>query len=215
MKNLTIYLFCFLLGAFASCKKDEFVKNSDVISDTVSLVSGSQPQEYNLYDEVQLYLNATTSSAVSYQWLPTNETTSVIEFVPNDYKPTGWSVANGNFFGGYEVIITLPDTTIRMGIIVYADEAVVYCANTFVPNGNGLNDLWKVYYNSNAVTINELNIYNSRNKTVFHSGEGEEPAWDGKYKDDICESGIYYYTFHFTTLQGGKKSKEGMIELMR
>lgn len=213
MKKTAIYIVLLLLIFFTSCKKDEFINNNDLVTDTVNVAAGFQPQEYNLYDQVLLYINAETPGAISYQWLPTNETSPVIGFVPNDYKPTGWDITDDLFFGGYEVIITFADTTVQLGIAIFADESVVYCANSFTPNGDGINDIWTVFYKRNVVTINSLSIFNSRNKMVFYSGDNDYPAWDGKYKDDSCESGIYYYTVHFTTVQGGKKSKEGMIEL--
>jgi gliding motility-associated-like protein len=213
MQKIIIFSGCFLLLLLASCKKDEYVNNKDTIIDTVVLVADPQPQEYDLYDDIGLYINATTPNAISYQWLPTNETTPVIEFVPNNHEPAGWNITRGDFFGGYEVTITLPDTIIHRAIAVFADKAVVYCANSFTPNGDGLNDFWCVYYNDNAVRINSLTIFNSSNTKVFHSGENEDPLWNGMYKHESCLSGTYYYTVHFTTVQGKKKSKAGLIEL--
>lgn len=215
MKKNYIFLGCLLQIIFTSCKKDEFMHNDDNVNDTVAMISHYVREEYYLYDNANLYLDATTQGALSYQWLPTNETSAVIEFVPNDYKPHPWDMFDFNFFGGYEVIVTLPDTTVTYGIAVISDESVVYCPNSFTPAGDGLNDLWGAFYNHNALTINSLNIYNSRDKRVFHSGENEEPLWDGRYDGDPCDIGYYYYTIHYTNIHGKKKSKEGILQLSR
>jgi gliding motility-associated-like protein len=219
MKTIIICSIGLLIVLFTSCKKDEFIDNTDEVVDTVAISALQQYTYQNYYfllDQVHLWVDATTPGAISYQWLPSNETTSVIECLPNKYIPSGPGYSTSDdYFGGYEVIITLPDTTLRYGFVIYADEAVIYCANSFAPDGDGTNDLWQVYYDYRKITLNSLTIYNSRDKKVFHSVAPEYPSWDGKYNGDVCESGMYYYTVHYTSVNGKKKSREGMLQLIR
>jgi gliding motility-associated-like protein len=170
--------------------------------------------EYYLSDNTHLYLDATTPGAISYQWLPTNETSSVIEFFPNIYADY-FGYYDGRIYGAYKVIVTLADTIINYYVDVLADESVVYCPNAFTPNGDWKNDVWKVGYDSRFVKIVSLNIYDQQNKKVFSSGEYDEPSWDGKYLGTLCDAGYYYYIVHYTTAQGGKRSREGMLQLIR
>jgi gliding motility-associated-like protein len=214
MKTQTILFISVLLIAVASCKKDEYVRNNDIITDTVALISFNVPDVYMLYDNAHLYLDATTEGALSYQWLPTNETSPVVEFIPNDYLINPWTIASEKPFGCYEVIVTLANTTIKYGIGVFADDAVVYCPSAFTPDNNGMNDKWGAYYIYQNL-IKSLNIYDQNNRRLFHSGGNDDPLWDGKYKGKLCDVGTYYYTLHYTTPQGGKKSREGMFQLLR
>jgi gliding motility-associated-like protein len=215
MKKILFSLLFMALILFTFCKKDEYVGVEKTVNDTVAMITHDTRDEYFLYDNMHLYLDATTPGAISYQWLPTNETSPVVEFIPNDYRPFPVNLFGAGVFGAYEVLVTLPDTTIKYIIGVKADESTVYCANSFTPNNDGMNDYWGPYYIDAAVTINDVNIYDEHNKRLFHASENENIFWDGKYNDKVCDVGIYYYTIHYTSVQGSKRSKEGMLQILR
>jgi gliding motility-associated-like protein len=215
MKKLLLCI-CFITFILTSCKKDEYIKNKDTVTDTLHFVS-FHDLDYNYYlsDNTHLYLDATTPGAISYQWLPTNETSPVVEFIPNIYYNNLLFYHDGAFYGSYKVIVTLHDTTINYIVNVIADESVVYCPNTFTPDCNCFNSIWRVGYNFNFVKMVSLNIYDQQNKKVFSSGEHDQPNWDGTYLGTLCDAGNYYYIVHYTTSQGGKRSREGMVQLIR
>jgi len=217
MKKLIIYC-CLIFIVFASCKKDKFYKNYDVVVDTVNVTMDYAyfNDPYYLIDNSFLYLNATSPGAISYFWLPTNQTTPIVGFIPNHYLPYNYDL-NSGLFGGYEVIITYSDTTIRYSIGVIADEAIVYYPNLFTPNHDGSNDKWTITCDWRTARFISLTIYDQQNRKDFktESDDYDKRAWDGNYNGSPCDAGNYYFVFHYKTVDGGNKSKEGMFELIR
>lgn len=63
--------------------------------------------------------------------------------------------------------------------------------NAFTPNGDGINDVWKIRY---LDTYNncEIDIYNRYGEHVFHS-TGYATPWDGRYKGKPLPVGAYTY----------------------
>jgi len=82
--------------------------------------------------------------------------------------------------------------------------------NTFSPNGDGINDTWRIenliYYPNH-----KLEIYNRSGQVMFRSTQynGE---WDGTYKGKSLPSGTYYYIID---LGGVRAPKKGYVTLIR
>ena len=64
-------------------------------------------------------------------------------------------------------------------------------ANTFTPNGDGINDTWEIA-GLTAYTQATVDIFNRYGQKVFHS-LGYPKAWDGTYNGSPLPSGVYYY----------------------
>ena len=79
----------------------------------------------------------------------------------------------------------------------------------FSPNGDGLNDVWNIneltYYENCLVKIFAIN-----GTQVFQS-RGYQVPWDGRYKNNICNAGIYYYAIDL----GDNKKISGPLLLIR
>jgi gliding motility-associated-like protein len=64
--------------------------------------------------------------------------------------------------------------------------------NTFTPNGDGVNDTWKITWLANKYPNCLLNIYN-RNGLIVFSSRGYASEWDGTYNNVAVPVGTYYY----------------------
>ena len=74
------------------------------------------------------------------------------------------------------------------------DGTTIYAANTFTPNQDGINDVWKLIYDSNCWVDVEFWIFNRWGSLIYHDyGDSFEdyPYWDGANVAD----GVYIYTF--------------------
>ncbi|MXV52369.1 T9SS type B sorting domain-containing protein [Pedobacter sp. HMF7647] len=67
----------------------------------------------------------------------------------------------------------------------------VLFANTFTPNGDGINDTWSIMGVENDVTVT-VRIYNRYGKIVF-SSKGYPIPWNGLKNGERLPSGTYYY----------------------
>jgi len=94
-------------------------------------------------------------------------------------------------------------------------EVVSYCSeiiapNAFSPNGDGVNDTWKVAgleQEPNAL----IQIFNRLGTLVF-STQGSNPVWDGRIRGGSAPIGVYYYVISSATLN---QIKNGIVTLIR
>lgn len=79
-------------------------------------------------------------------------------------------------------------------IVEGCPETTLYIPNTFTPNGDGINDEFGAY-GTNIETF-EMEIYNRWGEIIFRSN-GIEKRWDGYYKGNLSQDGIYVYKIYF------------------
>jgi gliding motility-associated-like protein len=66
--------------------------------------------------------------------------------------------------------------------------------NVFSPNGDGVNDTWRIKYLESYPGA-EIDVYNRAGQVVFHS-IGYDVDWDGTYKGSPLPVGTYYYVIN-------------------
>ena len=81
-------------------------------------------------------------------------------------------------------------------LITLADEAEqIFVPNSFTPNGDGLNETWQVY----GVGLNnsfEVQVFNRWGDLIWESKD-LNASWDGTYKGNLSEAGVYAYKLYF------------------
>ncbi|MCS6933706.1 MAG: choice-of-anchor L domain-containing protein [Chitinophagales bacterium] len=98
--------------------------------------------------------------------------------------------------------------TIKVG-----DPPPVFIPNAFTPNGDGNNDLFMVY-GENISTV-QLLVFNRWGEVVFDSQKSQHRGWDGTYKGETQNPGVYTYTAEITYLNGQKTIRKGSVTLLR
>ena len=73
----------------------------------------------------------------------------------------------------------------------------IYIPNAFSPNGDGLNDEFKVTGNSEIIYSFRLHIYNRWGNLVFESND-ISTGWDGKHKGNPGTQGAYVYKIEYS-----------------
>ncbi len=85
--------------------------------------------------------------------------------------------------------------------------------SAFSPNGDGLNDFYKVL--SVRLSTFTLRIYNRWGELIFEEENNRFGGWDGTYKDQDAEVGVYTYYVKGNTLLGDKIDQVGNFTLLR
>ena len=67
--------------------------------------------------------------------------------------------------------------------------------NVITPNGDGINDMWKVVTNCDLTNF-DLKIYNRWGQLVFSSNQ-VNIVWDGTVNGSPAADGIYFYDLVF------------------
>lgn len=120
------------------------------------------------------------------------------------------------------------DSTSRYGIVArsakgcidtgFVDVTVVpisrdvFVPNAFTPNGDGKNDVFKVY--GNFINKMELRVFDAWGRLLFISTQPDR-GWDGRHQGQNQPSGVYLYTL-IAEIQGGREiRKSGSFQLIR
>tara|TARA_A200000159_G_scaffold38992_1_gene35515 strand:- start:1305 stop:2543 length:1239 start_codon:yes stop_codon:yes gene_type:complete len=74
------------------------------------------------------------------------------------------------------------------------ESTTLYAPNTFTPNNDGVNDVWKIVYESTCWKQIDFTIYNRWGNVVFRGADDE--FWDGSMMngDYYVADGVYTYT---------------------
>jgi len=102
-------------------------------------------------------------------------------------------------------------------VTVYANSlnADISVPNVFTPNGDGINELFEI--NCSEVSDFKIKIYNRWGNQLFNN-EGCTAYWDGKYKENLCSAGVYFWIIEYATTCNNKRItqyKTGIVHLLR
>jgi gliding motility-associated-like protein len=92
------------------------------------------------------------------------------------------------------------------------DCGAVYIPNAFSPNGDNYNDVF--YIRGNCIDYMEFVIYDRWGEKVF-TGNVTTDGWDGRYRGEMMESGVFYYSLKATLYDESILKKHGTITLIR
>ena len=100
------------------------------------------------------------------------------------------------------------DTTITVGFI---RSACLDIPTVITPNGDGHNDTWRIR-NIELYPHARIDIFTRWGKRIFHSEEGYQHPWDGRYKGKLLPMDSYHYIIF---LGNGTKPLRGDITIIR
>jgi len=159
-----------------------------------------------------LYLKADTTHAVSLLWSPItglscDQCDDPIAIVENTIT---YTVLAKNRLG----CETKDDITITVG----CNTSSFYMANTFTPNGDGLNDV----YFPRGLGVDKIEyfmIYNRWGELMFEAKNfpcnDDHYGWNGMYRSEPMKTDVYVYILEATCGDGEKMRIKGDVTLYR
>ena len=161
-----------------------------------------------------VWFNEECVNAVSWDW----------DFGENYYLGNTSSLPNPtheyNGEGTYTVTLAVASEfgcvdTIRKKVVI---EPLIsfFVANSFTPNGDGLNDVFVTYGEGIDVSTFQMRIFDRWGQEVFFSPDINR-GWDGRYgnQDKVCPFGVYTYMINFLDVKGNYHKYTGTIDLYR
>ncbi|GAB3020025.1 T9SS type B sorting domain-containing protein [Spirosoma pulveris] len=97
-----------------------------------------------------------------------------------------------------------------------ACDCILYAPNSFTPNGDGLNDQF-LAFGCGDITITSLAVFNRWGEVVFQTAT-EPFQWNGNYRGEACETGVYAWSIQYKLNQRGKVKpgqQQGTLSLIR
>ena len=103
--------------------------------------------------------------------------------------------------------------------ITVVKERSLFIPNIFSPNGDGNNDIFRVYSGDGVEQINDFRIFDRWGALVYEaknlSPEVEDFGWDGRLKGREMTQGIYVYFLEVVYIDGKSEIIRGDVTLMR
>jgi gliding motility-associated-like protein len=149
--------------------------------------------------------------ATFFEWIVYDEATPQNYYRYNDenlrytFKKTGDYIAKltAKSVGGCQTI-----DSIRVNVT----ESLLEVPNAFSPNGDGLNDEFRVVFRS--IASFNIAVYSRWGKVVY---KGTDPSrgWDGRINGKEAAEGGYYYLIEAVGTDGTKYHRKGHVALFR
>jgi gliding motility-associated-like protein len=102
--------------------------------------------------------------------------------------------------------------TDTMNVIVIEDCGEMYVPNAFSPNNDGNNDV--LYVRGICLQSMTFMVFNRWGEKVFESDKQDE-GWDGTYKGELQNTGVFVYRVEGKTWDGKAYSMKGNVTLIR
>jgi gliding motility-associated-like protein len=179
--------------------------------------------------------NATVWTAERESWLytPTSVDTfkiTSIPFAPQSIVPGNkilytWYQGNDFIANSQTITVTPKQTTTYHAFVnlcdgeIFKDSVTVVVVppipNAFTPNGDGLNDNFRIVgVQPENITKFNFQIYNRWGQMIFYTTNILD-AWDGSYKGVECPPGVYVWVIYYEDNKKNKVSNKGTVTLVR
>lgn len=156
------------------------------------------------------------------------EQVTINSTAPESYRVTEWTPYEllPNQFATWQKVNL--DSTTTLTIRGLSDEGCIGVAsieiavmprvlmpNAFTPNGDGLNDVFRLS-NNGYIFVRNFEIYNRYGQVVYAAfGANATEGWDGTFKGKPCEQGTYFYYINLETKENKTISIKGDVVLLR
>ncbi|MBS1613534.1 MAG: gliding motility-associated C-terminal domain-containing protein, partial [Bacteroidetes bacterium] len=95
------------------------------------------------------------------------------------------------------------------------DIQEIFIPNAFTPNNDANNDVFKVYGDMSTIALLDLKIFNRWGEKVYETNDIDF-AWDGTYKGEYVDRGVYTYTLKIVYVNGVSNDLyKGSITVLR
>ncbi len=143
-----------------------------------------------------------------YDWSP-------VSFLESANAASGTFVLTEDTWIQAEVIdgnCRLTDSVLIKVESVLCEEPFVFVPNVFSPNGDGLHDVIGI---QSSFSLDGLWMIRDRMGNEIFRTSSLDDVWNGSYKGEVAETGVYHFYLRVNCPNGEVWEKEGNITLMK
>ncbi len=173
-----------IMSGFTGCPVSPFIY-SDTVSMTVNPlpVISFTPANPSVLSGNSVQLHASVSGNVTgYLWTPS--TTLNLTSIPNP-------IANPVTTTSYNLKVVSTDNCVASKNLTVTVLQDIYIPNSFTPNGNGKNDIFRIPPGTSFV-LRSFSVYDRYGNQLFQTSDINK-GWDGTYKGARSPNGSYTY----------------------
>lgn len=147
----------------------------------------------------------------------TGVTDSIQVFI-NEESYFPWNSIDELAFGEYSVLlIDSYNCMVESSFVIGNEECPIYIPNTFTPDGDGQNNLFKIFPHPffNGVFL-EFSVYDRWGELVYQieNFNSEELNWNGTFKGQYLNPGVYVYKLKYQLQDGSIEFVKGDVTLL-
>lgn len=164
----------------------------------------------NIVPGETVQLTSSLGPGFTYEWNPSAFLDDATVYNPIAFPSTEMTT--------YSVTVTDENgCTAEASIVITMNTAEcdlenIFVPNMFTPNGDGVNDLFKV--ESNYIDDMEMIIYNRWGEEVFKSN-AQDHCWDGTFNGTSLDPDVYGYYLRVTCINGSDYAKQGNVTIVK
>ncbi|MCB0633769.1 MAG: gliding motility-associated C-terminal domain-containing protein [Saprospiraceae bacterium] len=97
------------------------------------------------------------------------------------------------------------------------EDSPYYVPNAFSPNGDGINDFFRIYPSDTVEAMHNFMIYNRWGEQVFFAAEllAGDSGWDGTFNGREMDSGVFLFSVEITLSNDQVEQVTGALSLLR
>ncbi|MBX2905296.1 MAG: Ig-like domain-containing protein [Taibaiella sp.] len=175
------------------------------VSTPPSLINMTADQVIDWGKSVQLFVEG----AFLYRWTPNDgsvDNPNINNPIVSPEATTRYYVYGSNEAGCVDTATVL---------ITVRDNADEYIPTAFTPNGDGLNDIFRIRRLIGSQKLIEFGVYNRYGERVYHNEYSPDAGWDGTFNGQPCDMGTYFYQVIVGLRDGTERVYKGDVTLIR
>ncbi|MCL1867907.1 MAG: gliding motility-associated C-terminal domain-containing protein [Paludibacter sp.] len=169
--------------------------------DNKNFLEGSAPLDIH-------FIGNPTAAVAHNQWTVFKENIFFFTRTAADFRYTF------NDYGQYKIVLVSSNQQCSYtdSVNVKINESALEVPNVFTPNGDGINDEFRVAYRS--LRSFQMAVYNRWGNKIFETNDPQR-GWNGKIGQRDAAAGPYFYYIKATGTDGRKYVLKGDINLIR
>ncbi len=159
-----------------------------IVAPPVKIILSPGNSKINYGEEIQLNAIQQSTDPLLYTWIPNDGTLNN----PNINNPTAKPMDSTTTYKVYAMNQwgCRDSATVTIEVEQGMNEHI---PTAFTPNGDGLNDLFRVR-GLKYQRIVDFKVYNRWGEVVYDYKTGDAQGWDGTYKGEPADMGVYNYS---------------------
>ncbi|MEI6348500.1 MAG: T9SS type B sorting domain-containing protein [Bacteroidota bacterium] len=193
------------------------IVNDDYCSDSVIVTIGNIPGPTADFEPVP-YSALSSNPEIRFQNQSTGQTSNYWSFGDGEVSSTENPVHFYNNPQSYTVVLEVVDdflcTDTASHVVTIIEDINIFIPNTFTPNGDGINEVFRPYGSGYSLSGYAMNIYNRWGEMVFYSNVFEK-GWDGKISGEKLNiNSVFSYRIVIYDLNGKDYIYTGHVTML-